>query len=119
MVFPMSRSQHSASPSNGTHSGGQSPRFRASDSGSPFQSAHDVRTVDYLIQPSIKLDLLTSEQECLLARQRIEADRDIALLEKTLAENKPRKGSRLYEKLQDSLCQFPPPFFFNSLCNQQ
>jgi RNA polymerase primary sigma factor len=99
----MSRSQHSPSPSNGGHSLGQSPRFRASDGGSPFQSPNDVRAVDYLIQHSIKLDLLTPEQECVLARQRIEADREIALLEKTLAENKPRKGSRIYIKIQDSL----------------
>ncbi len=59
--------------------------------------------MQYLINHSIKLDLLTPDQERLLARQRIEADQEIALIEKTLAENKPRKGSRLYEKLQDSL----------------
>jgi hypothetical protein len=75
VVIPMSRSQHSPSPSNGGHSPGQSPRFRASNGGSPFQSPNDVRAVDYLIQHSIKLDLLTPEQECVLARQRMGARR--------------------------------------------
>lgn len=59
--------------------------------------------MQFLIKHSIKLELLTPDQERLLARQRIEADQEIALIEKTLAENKPRRGTRLYVKLQDSL----------------
>ena len=55
------------------------------------------------MQHSLKLELLTPEQERILGRQRIEADREIALLEKTLAENKPRKNSRLYANIQTSL----------------
>jgi RNA polymerase primary sigma factor len=59
--------------------------------------------MQFLIKHSVRLDLLTPDEECILARQRIEADREIALLEKTLNENKPRKGSRLYMKIQESL----------------
>lgn len=99
----MSRSPQTASPSNGGTPNARSSRFRASEPGSAFHSAGEAQTTQYLIRHSIKLELLTPEQEHSLARQRIEADRDIALLEKTLAENKPKKGSRLYAKLQDSL----------------
>jgi hypothetical protein len=99
----MSRSPQTASPSNGRTPNARSSRFRASEPGSAFHSAGEAQTTQYLIRHSIKLELLTPEQEHSLARQRIEADRDIALLEKTLAENKPKKGSRLYAKLQDSL----------------
>lgn len=58
---------------------------------------------NYLIQHAIKLELLTPEQERILARQRLEADREIVLLEKTLSEAAPRKGTRIYTRLNESL----------------
>jgi RNA polymerase primary sigma factor len=57
------------------------------------------------LKHAIKLELLTPAQERILALQRIEADRDIDLLEKTLKETKPRKGSKLYTNIQASLEQ--------------
>ncbi len=69
---------------------------------SPYSCKGDTGA-NYLIQHAIKLELLTPEQERILARQRLDADREIELLEKTLAANTPRKGTKLYTQLHTSL----------------
>lgn len=50
--------------------------------------------IDRLVRHSIRLPLLTRSQECELAQQRIDADKEIALISKTLETCKPRRGSR-------------------------
>lgn len=100
---------HSPIPSNFRPSRHQnvSARERSENSSNPLasQSLGISNATTRLLNHAKQLELLTREQEILLGRQRVEADREITLLEKTLAENKPRKGSRLYTNIQTSLEQ--------------
>lgn len=75
------------------------------DATSPLANStlQGTSAITRLLNHARQLELLTPEQEAILGRQRIEADREIALLEKTLTENKPRKGSRLYTRIETSL----------------
>lgn len=59
-----------------------------------------VSGVDRLVRHSLALPLLTREQERELAHKRIAADKEIALIKKTLAECKPRAGSRARTTLE-------------------
>ena len=83
----------------------RTPHQKGASSNSPAKgiSSENSGATSLLIQHSIRLELLTPAQERALASQRIEADREIALLEKTLVENKPRKGSRTYLRIQQCL----------------
>ena len=93
------------SPSRAPRKHNVSARDRSEESSSPLasQSFGISNATSLLLNHAKKLELLTPAQEVILGRQRIEADREIALLEKTLAENKPRKGSRLYGNIATSL----------------
>lgn len=81
----------------------------------PESPSPDVRATSYSIgsKPStsaerlfahaIKFELLTPQEEQVLAQQRIEADRAISLLERSLAEAERRKKPALCTKLQKDL----------------
>jgi RNA polymerase primary sigma factor len=73
----------------------------------PHVDARDVLSsgINRLVRHSLRLPLLTREQECELAKQRIEADKEIALIRKTLSECKPRAGSRARSTLEAQLSQ--------------
>lgn len=90
----------------------RSPRNQHGAARDPFEDASSPvaysalegsNAITRLLNHARQLELLTPEQEATLGRQRIEADREIALIEKTLTENKPRKGSRLYTHIETSL----------------
>jgi RNA polymerase primary sigma factor len=73
----------------------------------PQADARDVLSsgIDRLVRHSLRLPLLTRAQECELAKQRIEADNEIALIRKTLSECKPRAGSRARVTLEARLSE--------------